>query len=77
MVKIGKRGDQIKQKFDIYRVQNFMPSFDEKAADVFFEVFEKVARESDWPDEKWPLLVQSVLTGKAQRAVALRYLCGS
>lgn len=33
-------------------------------------MIEKVAMESEWPEEKWPLLVQSVLTGKAQRAVA-------
>lgn len=33
-------------------------------------MFEKVAKESGLPEEKWPLLVQSVLRGKAQRAVA-------
>ncbi len=42
-----------------------MLSFDEKAVDIFFEMFEKVAIESEWPEEKWPLLVQNVLTGKA------------
>lgn len=26
--------------------------------------------ECEWSEEKWPLLVQSVLTGKVQRAVA-------
>lgn len=31
-------------------------------------MFEKVATESEWSMEKWPLLVQSVLTGKVQRA---------
>lgn len=56
--------------FDISRARGFMPVFDEDAVDVFFEMFEKVARESDWPEEKWALLVQSVWTGKAQRAVA-------
>lgn len=33
-------------------------------------MFEKVAMECEWSEEKWPLLVQSVLTGKVQRAVA-------
>ncbi len=33
-------------------------------------MFEKVTVESEWPEGKWPLLVQRVFTGKAQRAVA-------
>ncbi len=42
-----------------------MPTYDE----LFFMV-EKVAMEVDWPEEKWPLLVQSVFTWKAKRAMA-------
>lgn len=36
-----------------------MPSFDEDAVDVFFEMFEKVAIDSGWPEDKWALMVQS------------------
>lgn len=41
------------QKFDINRARSFMPSFDENAVDIIFEIFEKVATESEWPEEKW------------------------
>lgn len=66
--KAAVMGRKAEQTFDINRACSFMPLFDERA--VFFEMIEKVAMESEWPEEKWPLLVQSVLTGKAQRAVA-------
>lgn len=68
--KAAVMGRKAEQTFDINRARSFMPLFDERAVDVFFEMIEKVAMESEWPEEKWPLLVQSVLTGKAQRAVA-------
>ena len=41
-----------------------MPTFFEEDANTFFDAFEVVARECDWPEAKWPLLVQSVLKGK-------------
>lgn len=63
-------GRKAEQTFDINRARSFIPLCDERAVDVFFEMIEKVVMESEWPEEKWPLLVQSVLTGKAQRAVA-------
>ena len=56
--------------FDMAKARGFMPPFEEDSVDVFFEMFEKVAKESEWPEAKWPLLVQSVLRGKAQRAMA-------
>lgn len=30
-----------------------MPLFDDDAVDVFFEMFEKVAIDSGWPEDKW------------------------
>ena len=42
----------------------------EEDFDTFFEAFEVVARKFEWPEAKWPLLVQSVLKGKAQVAFA-------
>lgn len=34
----------------------------------FFEAFEKNVQDLDWPEDKWTLLIQSVLEGKAQEA---------
>lgn len=38
--------------------------------DKYFILFEKVARSLKWPEDLWPLLLQSVLKGKAQDAYA-------
>ncbi|KAJ8379406.1 hypothetical protein SKAU_G00001840 [Synaphobranchus kaupii] len=56
--------------FDVSQARHFMPKFREEDADTFFEAFEIVAREMEWPDAKWALLVQSSLAGKAQVAFA-------
>ena len=48
------------------RARSFMPKFSEAEVDVFFEFFEKVAANLEWPENKWALLVHSVLEGKAQ-----------
>ena len=45
-----------------------VPPFQEKEVDKFFLHFEKIATSLKWPKEFWPLLIQSVLTGKAQIA---------
>ncbi|KAJ8358742.1 hypothetical protein SKAU_G00152670 [Synaphobranchus kaupii] len=57
-------------RFDVSPARHFMPKFREEDADTFFEAFEIVAREMEWPDAKWALLVQSSLAGKAQVAFA-------
>ncbi|KAJ8364947.1 hypothetical protein SKAU_G00137780 [Synaphobranchus kaupii] len=57
-------------RFDVSQARHFMPKFREEDADTFFEAFEIVAREMEWPDAKWALLVQSSLAGKAQVAFA-------
>ena len=38
----------------------------EKEVDKYFAHFEKVADSLNWPKERWVLLLQSVLVGKAQ-----------
>ena len=40
--------------------------FVEKDEEKYFPHFEKVALTLKWPREVWPLLLQSVLTGRAQ-----------
>ncbi|XP_069156680.1 uncharacterized protein [Procambarus clarkii] len=45
-----------------------VPKFNEKEVSKFFAAFEKVAASLDWPKENWTIMIQSVLTGKAQIA---------
>ena len=43
----------------------FVPAFQEKEVDKYFLLFEKVAKDLDWPLDKYTILLQSVLKGKA------------
>lgn len=45
-----------------------IPKFDENEVERFFLLFERVADERTWPDDKRMLMLQSVFTGKAQEA---------
>ncbi|XP_056140349.1 amyloid-beta A4 precursor protein-binding family B member 3-like [Lampris incognitus] len=36
----------------------------------FFDAFEKIAKELEWPENRWTLLIQSVLEGRAQGSYA-------
>ena len=54
--------------FDLKYAEHSVPRFEEEAVDVFFSAFENVASDLDWPQEKWALLVQRALVGKAQQA---------
>ena len=54
--------------FDLKYAEHSVPRFEEEAVDVFFSAFENVAADLDWPQEKWALLVQRALVGKAQQA---------
>ncbi len=56
-------------EFDINKCMRLIPPFNEK--DVkYFTLFEHVANTLKRPKNVWPLLLQSVLTGKAQDAYA-------
>lgn len=46
----------------------FVPKFNERDPDTFFTLFERVATSRAWPDSEMVLLLQCVLTGKAQEA---------
>ncbi|XP_013382959.1 uncharacterized protein LOC106153529 [Lingula anatina] len=48
----------------------FVPPFNEREVDKFFMHFEKVAKNLEWPIDKWCIMLQSVLTGKAQETYA-------
>ena len=53
-------------QFDISIQIRFIPPFQEKEVDKYFLHFEKIATSLAWPKDVWTLLLQSVLTGKAQ-----------
>ena len=55
-------------KFDPSKYIKMVPPFNEKDVDKYFQHFEKVAESLEWPKESWPLLLQSVLKGKSQKA---------
>ena len=56
--------------FDLSRNIRLVPQFSEKEVDVFFLSFEKIAKSLNWAQDKWPLLVQSVFTGRALEVYA-------
>lgn len=53
---------------DMSSCLRLMPHFNEKGPDTFFVLFERIADAKDWPDADRALLLQSVLTGRAQEA---------
>ena len=54
--------------FDISKHLRLMPSFDEEDPEEFFMQFEKIAKSSNWPENSWIAMIQSVLTGSARSA---------
>ena len=52
--------------FDVSRNICMVPKFNEKEVEKFFLHFKKVAISLKWPSDVWYVLVQSVLSGKAQ-----------
>ena len=56
--------------FDLSKCIRLVPPFNEKDVGRYFVMFERVAGTLKWPRGVWTLLLQSVLTGKAQDAYA-------
>ena len=54
--------------FDIVGNLRLLPKFSERDPETFFSLFERVAEARDWPDSERTLMLQCVLTGKAQEA---------
>ena len=61
----GNNGGQAEDNNFMYRAKSLIPKFCEEELDDFFGAFEEVAGAMGWEKDKWPLLVQSALTGKA------------
>ena len=54
--------------FNVCKYIKLVPRFNEKEVSKFFESFEKVASQLKWPKDYWAIMLQAVLTGKAQVA---------
>lgn len=57
-------------RFNVASCLKLMPKFNSDEVDTFFDAFEKIAKELQWPKDSWPILVQSSFEGKAQEAYA-------
>ena len=53
------------EHFDASKYVKFVPPFIEKDVDKYFLLFEKVAKDLNWPLDKYTILLQSALKGKA------------
>lgn len=54
------------QMFDTAGNLRLVPKFNERDPDTFFILFERIAEARDWPIKERTLLLQCVLTGRAQ-----------
>lgn len=57
-------------RFDLEKCFKLMPRFCPEQVDAFFDTFERIAAERQWPEDEWVTLVRRELTGKAQEAYA-------
>ena len=64
----GRKGSH--DSFEITKQARLVPKFEEANVDGYFAHFERTALNLGWPKECWSMLLQTVLTGKAQRAYA-------
>ena len=60
------QGDPTIGKFDLSKHVRMVPVFNENEVEKYVQHFEKVAVSLEWPKKMWPVLLQSVLNGKAQ-----------
>ena len=60
--------ESIATKFDLGKNVLLVLPFNESEVDKYFQHFKQVVQNLKWPTDKWPLLLQNVLKGKAQEA---------
>ena len=67
-MKLGSTGSvtSTSVKFDVSKYIKLVPPFHESDVDKYFLHFEKIAQNLEWPKKHWPMLLQSVLVGKAR-----------
>ena len=56
--------------FNVSKHVSLVPIFHETEVETYFTAFERIARALHWPDDRWAILLQCKLTGKAQEACA-------
>jgi hypothetical protein len=54
--------------FDVHKASVMLPACDEREVELYLSNFEKTATISNWPKEKWAIILQSKLSGKALKA---------
>ena len=59
-------GSQSMKGFDVVGNLRLVPQFEERDPGAFFSLFERVANVRGWPEADHVVMLQSVLTGKAQ-----------
>ena len=64
----GREGSH--DSFEVTKQARLVPKFEETNVNEYFAHFERTALNLGWPKECWSMLLQTVLTGKAQRAYA-------
>ena len=64
------RREKERNNFDLTKHIRLVPAFNEEDVDKYFQHFEKIASNLEWPIEAWPTLLQTVLKGKAQDTYA-------
>ncbi|XP_068227885.1 uncharacterized protein [Palaemon carinicauda] len=57
-----------KPVFNVFEAQRLIPRFTEESPDKFFDHFETVGATMKQPEDKWSMLLQSVLFGKGRSA---------
>ena len=57
------------QHFDITKHFRFVPLFNENEVGKYFLLFKKVAKDLNWPLNKYTILLQSILKGKASEVI--------
>ena len=62
----GKSTEEHESSIDVTRHIRLVPKFNEQEVFKYFQMFEKVASSMKWDKSVWPILLQSVITGKAQ-----------
>lgn len=58
------------RRFDVIKASRVVPPFTENDVDGFFCSFERMADQLEWPKCHWPVLLHTVITGKARSAYA-------
>ncbi len=63
----GQAPQPLVHRFNVNNLR-LLPQFNERDPDTFFLLFERVAKARDWPEADCALMLQCVLSGKAQEA---------